>query len=165
MHWYLFVGITLSLSFKASTCLVHFSGRKRSGSLSVFCFLHAYWNMKLPVLALVNHFPESVQYHFLGSLSCFYVVGKTAFSHIRCALPNVSEETMLLFILRDYSYTSRARGASGCWLWAGIYPSYLLFPYRVRPGQARTFPLHDWFYTEMWLLHPKGNQISHRLLD
>lgn len=103
MHWYLFIDITLSLGFKASTCLVHFSGGKRSGLLSVFWFLHAYWTMNLSVLALVNHFPEFVQYHFLGSLSCFYVVEKTAFSRICCALPNVSEETKFLFILRDYA--------------------------------------------------------------
>lgn len=34
------------------------------------------------------------------------------------------------------------------WLWAGIHPNYLLFPYGARPGHAPTFPFHVRFYTE-----------------
>lgn len=148
MHWYLFIDITLSLGFKASTCLVHFSGGKRSGLLSVFWFLHAYWTMNLSVLALVNHFPEFVQYHFLGILSCFYVVGEE-YSATFTALCQKSEKKQWCFSFSETTpILAGIESLLNSWLWAGISPNYLLFPYGAQPGHAPTFPLHVRFYTE-----------------
>lgn len=110
-------------------------------------------------------FPASVQYHFLGSLYCFHVVGKTVFSHIHWALPNASGETMVLFILRDYAYTSRERGGSEFlamgWNIPQLPPVSIWGTTRACTSFPSSCPVLYWKVASA----AKGNQTSHRLLD
>lgn len=100
-------------SSEVSTRFVHFSWGERSGSLSVFWFLHVYWTMNSPGFAVVTHSLSRIcPIPLLRNFVLLLCGGGRVFSHIHCALPKVWEETMVLFIPRDYAYTSRDRGAS-----------------------------------------------------
>lgn len=144
---------------KVSSCLQYFNWGERSGLLSVGCFLHAYWTTNLLVLAPVSDLPAFSQDHFLGSLSCFNVVGDTLFSHIQSALPNVSDATIVLFILRDCAYTTRG----------GCTSEFLALGWNIPQLPSVSLWGTTWACTnlpsscpvlhrkELWLLQPKGN--------
>lgn len=109
--------------------------------LSGFYMLSELW-ICLFLLYSVTDFAAFVQSHFTGSLS---VVGEAAFSHIHCFLPNVSEETRMLFILWDYAHTSRTGGA---FEFLAVIWNRLCLPYtEAWSVHASTF-LHVLFYTE-----------------
>lgn len=93
--------------------------------------------------------------------------GGRVFSHIHRTMPKVWEETMVLFILRDYAYTSRDRGASEflalSWNMPQLPPVSTWGTTWACTNLPSSCPVLHW--KEMWLLEPKGNQTSHRLWD
>lgn len=124
--------------------------------------------MNLPGFAVVSHsLPRICPIPLLRNFVLLLCGGGTVFSHIRCTLPKVWEETMVLFILRDYAYTSRDRGASEflalSWNIPQLPPVSIWGTTWACTNLTSSCLVLHW--KEMWLLQPKGSQTSHRLWD
>lgn len=155
-------------SSEVSTCFVHFNWGERSSSLSVFWFLHVYWTMNLPGFAVVTHSLSRIcPIPLLRNFVLLLCGGGRVFSPIHCTVPKVWEETMVLFILRDYAYPSRDRVTSEflalSWNIPQLPPVSIWGTTWACTNIPSSCPvLHR---KEMWLLQPRGSQTSHGLWD
>lgn len=155
-------------SSEVCTCFVHINWSERSGSLSVFWFLHVYWTMNSPGFAVVSHSLSRIcPIPLLRNFVFLLCGGGRVFSRIHCTLPKVWEETMVLFILRDYAYTSRDRGTSESlalsWNIPQLPPVSIWSTTWACTNLPSSCPVLCW--TETGLLQPKGSQTSPCLWD